>query len=143
MNQPKYTYAMLPQKKLLNLMLFYSGPDDTIVAGKALFIMAGRGNRSKQELKQETTAVPACYVPVYLKKSIMPARQSGSPRQQCIGVISAFVDSIDSQIILRIIRESKMNELFSPAGLASQVLFRRKFKIFLWNLKELGKMRAF
>ena len=46
----------------------YSGPDDTIVAGKALFIMAGRGNRSKQELKQETTAVPACYVPVYLKK---------------------------------------------------------------------------
>ena len=26
----------------------------------------------------------------------MPARQSGSPRQQCIGAISAFVDSIDS-----------------------------------------------
>ena len=56
------------RKKLLNLMLFYSGPDDTIAAGKALFIMAGRGNRSKQELKQEITAVPACYVPVYLKK---------------------------------------------------------------------------
>ena len=38
----------------------------------------------------------------------MPARQSGSPRQQCIGVISAFVDSIDSQIILRMICESKI-----------------------------------
>ena len=37
----------------------------------------------------------------------MPARQSGSLRQQCIGVISAFVDSIDSQIILQMIRESK------------------------------------
>ena len=50
-------------------MLFYSGPDDTIVAGKALFIMAGRGNRSKQKLKQDTNAVSACYVPVYLKKA--------------------------------------------------------------------------
>ena len=50
-------------------MLFYSGPDDMIAAGKALFIMAGRGNRSKQESKQETTAMPACYVPVYLKKA--------------------------------------------------------------------------
>ena len=68
MNQPKYTYAMRPQKKLPKLMLFYSGPDDMILAGKALFIMAGRRNRSKQELKQETTAVPACYVPVYLEK---------------------------------------------------------------------------
>ena len=38
----------------------------------------------------------------------MSAKQSGSPRQQCIGVISAFVDSIDSHIILRMIRESKM-----------------------------------
>ena len=37
----------------------------------------------------------------------MPARQSGSPRQQCSGAISAFVDSIDSHIILRMIRESK------------------------------------
>ena len=35
------------EKKLLNLMLFYSGPDDTIATGKALFIMAGRRNRSK------------------------------------------------------------------------------------------------
>ena len=41
----------------------------------------------------------------------MPARQSGSPRQQCIGVIPAFVDSIDSQIILRIICESKRSGL--------------------------------
>ena len=38
----------------------------------------------------------------------MPARQSGSPRQQCSGAISEFVDSIDSHIILRMIRESKM-----------------------------------
>ena len=27
----------------------------------------------------------------------MPTRQSGSPRQQCIRTISAFLDSIDSQ----------------------------------------------
>ena len=39
----------------------------------------------------------------------MPVRQSGSPRQQCIGAISTFVDSIDSRIILRMIRESKMS----------------------------------
>ena len=38
----------------------------------------------------------------------MPARQSGSPRQQCSEAISAFVDSIDSHIILPMIRESKM-----------------------------------
>ena len=42
----------------------------------------------------------------------MPAKQSGSPRQQCIGAISAFVDGIDSHIILRMIRESKMVTLF-------------------------------
>ena len=37
----------------------------------------------------------------------MPARQSGSPRQQYSGAISAFVDSMDSHIILRMIRKSK------------------------------------
>ena len=37
----------------------------------------------------------------------MHARQSGSPGNSA-GVISAFVDSIDSQIILRMIRESKI-----------------------------------
>ena len=37
----------------------------------------------------------------------MPARQPGSPRQQCTGAISAFVDGIDSHIILGMIRESK------------------------------------
>ena len=47
----------------------------------------------------------------------MPARQSGLQRQQCIGAISAFVDSIDSQIILRMIRESKMGP--KSAGLPS------------------------
>ena len=45
----------------------------------------------------------------FVKKSIMPARQSGSPRQQCWSDFCIFVDSIDSQIILRMIRESKMN----------------------------------
>ena len=39
----------------------------------------------------------------------MPAMQPGSPRQQCIGAISAFLDSIDSHVILRMIRESKTN----------------------------------
>ena len=49
----------------------------------------------------------------------MPARQSGSPRQHCIGVISASVDSIDSQIILGMIRESKsITEL--PSSPSSQ-----------------------
>ena len=41
----------------------------------------------------------------------MPARQSGSPKQQCIGGISAFVDSIDSHIIPRMTRESKMKDI--------------------------------
>ena len=38
----------------------------------------------------------------------MPAKQSGSPGQQCIGALSAFLDSIDSHIILRMICETKM-----------------------------------
>ena len=37
----------------------------------------------------------------------MPARQPGSPGRQCTGAISAFVDGIDSHIILPMIRESK------------------------------------
>ena len=49
--------------------------------------------------------------PVCLKRSIMPARQSGSPRQQCTGAISVFVDSIDSHIILRMVRESKRTKV--------------------------------
>ena len=44
----------------------------------------------------------------------MPARQSGSPRQQCWSNFCIFVDSIDSQIILRMIRESKMNAHTNP-----------------------------
>ena len=43
----------------------------------------------------------------FLKRSIIPARQSGSPEQQCWSNFCIFVDSIDSQIILRMIRESK------------------------------------
>ena len=43
----------------------------------------------------------------------MPTRQSGSPRQQCIGAISAFVDGINSHIILRMIRESKTILLYN------------------------------
>ena len=71
----------------------------------------------EQELKQETMAVPACYVPVGLKTSIMPARQSGSPRQQCIGAISAFLDNIDLHIILWMIHESKMKTDSAPVML--------------------------
>ena len=63
------------------------------------------GRRAR--LETETMAVPACCVPCSVqKRNIMPARQSGSPRQQCSGAISAFVDSTDSHIILRIIHES-------------------------------------
>ena len=43
---------------------------------------------------------------VCLKKKHNARNATGSPRQQCIGAISAFVDSIDSHIILRMIRES-------------------------------------
>ena len=46
----------------------------------------------------------------------MPTRQSGSPRQQCIGVISAiFVDSIDSQIILWVSQKHHLDEWFSKS----------------------------
>ena len=64
-NQNTYESAQVhiaATEKTPEFMLFYSGADDSIVAAKGLFIMAGRG------LKQETTAVPACFVPVSLKK---------------------------------------------------------------------------
>ena len=44
----------------------------------------------------------------------MPARQSGSPSQQCIGAISAFVDGIDSHIILRLFHVSTMKVCSEP-----------------------------
>ena len=100
---PRKTVLYIGQLRSLNLMLFFRGRDHTIVAAKdsSLLDMEIRNKHNQlvirhgeeQELKQETTAVPACYVPVSLlvKKSIMPARQSGSPRQQYIGVISAFL----------------------------------------------------
>ena len=61
------------------------------------------------ELKQETRAMPACYVPVCLKKkhnarkSVWFTTATVDWSNFCI-----FVDSIDSQIILRMIREPKM-----------------------------------
>ena len=63
--------------------------------------------REEQELKQETTAVPACYVPVFLRKKHNNARKAvWFTKATAIGAISAFVDSKDSHIILRMIRES-------------------------------------
>ena len=62
----------------------------------------------EQELKQETPAVAACYVPGFLKKkhnackAVWFTKATVHWSNFCI-----FVDSIDSQIILRMIRESK------------------------------------
>ena len=64
----------------------------------------------EQELKQETTAVPACYMPVLqvcLKEKHNAHKAVWFTTATVIGAISAFVDSIDSHIILRMIRESK------------------------------------
>ena len=57
----------------------------------------------EQELKQETTAVSACYVPVFLKKKNNNARKAvWFTKATVAGAISAFADSIDSHFILRI-----------------------------------------
>ena len=99
-------------------MLFFRGHDHTIVAAKdssrldveirhkhnQLVIHHGE----EQKLKQETTAVPACYVPVCLKnkhharKAVWFTKATVYWSNFCISV-----DSIDSQIILGMIRESK------------------------------------
>ena len=70
----------------------------------------------EQELKQETTAVPACYVPVCSKKknnarkAVWFTKATVHWSNLCI-----FVDSIDSQMILRMIRESmRASELVDP-----------------------------
>ena len=62
----------------------------------------------EHELKQETMAMSACYVPVFLKKKHNNAHKAvWFTKATVIGAISAFVDSIDSHIILQMIRESK------------------------------------
>ena len=66
----------------------------------------------EQELKQETTAMPACYVPVCLKKKHNARKAVWFTTATVIGAISAFVDSIDSHIILQMIRESKSQFIF-------------------------------
>ena len=55
----------------------------------------------EQELKQETTAVPACYVPVFLKK-----KHNNAPKAVWF-TKATVIDSIDSHNILQMIRESK------------------------------------
>ena len=63
----------------------------------------------EQELKQETTAVSACYVLVLLKYKHNNARKAvWFTKATLIGGISVFVDSTDSHIILQMIRESKI-----------------------------------
>ena len=106
-------------------MLFYSGCDHMIIASKDSswldmenrtkhnqFIMTGCETNTanfltcqymhgeEQELKQETTAMPACYVPVFLKKKHNNAHKAvWSTKATVTGAISAFVHSIDSHII--------------------------------------------
>ena len=50
----------------------------------------------------------ACYVPVCFKKKHNARKAVWFTTATVIGAISAFVDSIDSHIILRMICESKM-----------------------------------
>ena len=62
----------------------------------------------EQELRQETTVMPVCHVPVFLKKKHNNARKAvWFTKATVAGAISAFVDSIDSHIILRMIHELK------------------------------------
>ena len=67
----------------------------------------------EQELKQETTAVPACYVPVCLKKK-HNARKAVWFTTATVHWSNfwIFVDTIDSQIILRMIRETKISGFY-------------------------------
>ena len=65
----------------------------------------------EQKLKHKAMAVPSCYVPVFLKKKHNNARKAvWLTKATVIGAISALVDSIDSHIILWMIRESKMTK---------------------------------
>ena len=69
------------------------------------------------EKNQETTVVPACYVPVCLKKK-HNARKAVWFTKATVhwSNFCTFVDSTDSQIILRMILESKRKmkrEVFS------------------------------
>ena len=104
-------------------MLFFRGRDHNIVAAKDSSLLdldirnkqptflpfPGIHHGEEQELKQETRAVPACYAPVCLKKkqnsrkAVWFTKATVHWSNFCI-----FVDSMDSQIILRMIRESKM-----------------------------------
>ena len=45
---------------------------------------------------------------------MMPARRSGSPRQQCIRAISAFVDSIDSHMGVEKTKTEKKEDPADP-----------------------------
>ena len=64
----------------------------------------------EQELKHKTMAVPACYVPVFLKNKCNNARKAvWFTKATVIGAISAFVDSIDSHIILQMTYEPKIH----------------------------------
>ena len=91
-------------------MLFFSGPDHTIydreIRNKHNQLVIHHGE--EQELKQETTAMHACYVEVCFKKN----HNAGKAVWFTMATVKwsnfcIFVDSIDSHIILRMIRESK------------------------------------
>ena len=102
-------------------MLSFRGRDHTIIAAKdSSWLHVEIRNKhnqlvihhgEEQESKQETTAVPACYVPVCLKKkhnarkAVWFTKATVHWSNFCI-----FVDSTDSQIILPMIGESKMRK---------------------------------
>ena len=68
-------------------------------------------------------------------------RQSGSPRQQYIEAISAFVDSIDSHIILRMIRQSKSSKYFETISNNSEALSYKKLtQIYFENTNKANVM---
>ena len=75
---PPKTVLHLGQLRILNLILFFRAREHTIVAAKdSSWLDVEIGNKHNQlvihdgeekELKQEATAVSACYVPVCFKK---------------------------------------------------------------------------
>ena len=91
-----------------NLMLFFRGSDHTPSYLPKIHHDWTKRHTSWRRIETGDCGRACMLCASLLKRSIMPARQSGSPSQQCWSNFCIFVDSIVSQIILRMIHESKM-----------------------------------
>ena len=111
--------------RILNLMLFFRGIEHTMVAAKdssgldveirhkhnqlVIHLICNHG-RARIETRDHGRACMLCAsprVPVCLKEKHNARKAVWFTTATVIGAISAFVDNIDSHIILRMIRESK------------------------------------